>query len=415
MAEESDAVVAFFDYGEEDRKLLRALRPLLEESAGRLVAAFYRRLLSFSETQRYLRDPEVTKRLLDEQRRYLLSLAGPELDEAYIRERRRIGEAHERIGLDPSWYIGAYAHYLEMLTPLVVDRPGTDSVTAYRTLSALQKLILFDVHMAMKYYMERRERDLQRINDELARVSRGLARDLESTGAELRSAARRAQAAEQLASIGVLVAGLAHEIGTPMGVIQGHAKLLESAVEGQDAQWRLRTIQEQIGRISRIMESLLGMARPSRPQRVPLALAPLLENTLAFVREKLARREIEAELDLGEVDSVPGDPERLQQVVLNLLLNAADAMPEGGRLRVRLQDSGEGEAEVLVSDTGPGIPAAERARIFDPFVTSKEAGEGHGLGLAVAKSIMTEHGGSIEVAETGPGGTTFRLRLPYQE
>ena len=110
----------FFQYGPEERALLAKLRPALEKQADDLVAAFYRHLLSFPETQRLLRDPEVTKRLLTKQRQYLLSLAGPEIDAAYIETRRRIGEMHARVGLEPRWYLGAYALYHSLLTPMIL-------------------------------------------------------------------------------------------------------------------------------------------------------------------------------------------------------------------------------------------------------------------------------------------------------
>lgn len=404
--------LAFFEYGPGDRALLGELKPVLEQHADRLVAAFYRHLLSFQETQQFLRDPEVTRRLLREQRRYLLSLAGPEVDEAYVLDRGRIGEMHERIGLGPRWYVGAYSLYFGLLAPLICEHSAGDPLRSERILVALQKLMNFDMQIAMERYIARRERDLQHLNDELASAGRQLARDLESTGIELRQTAERARAAERLASIGVLVAGLAHEIGTPMGVIRGHAKLLEPAVHGEDAKWRLQTIQQQIGRISRIIESLLGMARPQRSRRMPVELRPLIENTVAFLREKFGRRGIEPRLELADMGSVAGDPERLQQVLLNLFLNAADAMPEGGDLVIKLSQCAEGEAEIQVSDTGPGIALEDPDEVFDPFVTTKEAGEGNGLGLSVAHGIVAEHGGMIEVASSDSGGTVFRIMLP---
>jgi signal transduction histidine kinase len=404
--------VTYFDYGDDDRRVLAELHTVLEKNADSLVAAFYRHLLSYSATRQLLRDPEVKERLLGMQRYYLLSLAGPEIDDAYFAERRRIGQTHERIGLEPSWYLGAYALYLSLLTPLVVERFGSDVARAERALMALQKLLLFDASLAMDDYIERRERDLEALNAELAKSGRQLARDLETRGAELRHTTERARAAEHLASIGTLVAGLAHEIGTPMGVIQGHAKLLESKISDEQAQWRLRTIQEQIARISKIIQSLLNMARPSRSTRGPIELAPLLEETLAFVREKLARRGIVPHASYADVASVRADRERLQQVFLNLFLNAADAMPEGGELHVTLVPHGDGNVAVDVADTGSGISEADVTKIFDPFFTTKEAGEGNGLGLSVAQGIVTEQGGTITV-ESHPGrGTRFRVVLP---
>jgi signal transduction histidine kinase len=408
-----DGALRFFDYSAADRALLADLKPILESHADALVAAFYRHLLSFPETRRHLRDPEVARRLLGQQRRYLLSLAGPQVDEDYLRDRRRIGETHARVGVDLRWYLGAYALYVSLLTPLVCDHCGEDGPRAERTLAALGKLLFLDAHVAAEQYMARHEQDLEYLNQELAQSGRRLARDLERSDAALRRAAERAKAAERLASIGTLVAGLAHEIGTPMGVIQGHAKLLEKGLQGEDAAWRLRTIQEQIGRISRIMHSLLHMARPSRSRRVPVALEPLLDSTVAFLTERLARRRVAVAREYEPVPSVLGDPERLQQLFLNLFLNASDAMPDGGTLRVSLRPASEdGEVEIAVADTGSGIAPPDLERIFDPFFTTKSAGEGNGLGLAVAHGIVAEHHGVIEVARSDASGTTFRILLP---
>lgn len=412
LSESTEELLHYFEYGEVDRGLLADLGPLLEKNADVLVAAFYRHLLSFPSTRHLLRDPAAKERLLEMQRRYVVSLAGPVVDEAYVAERERIGEVHERIGLEPRWYLGAYALYLSLLTPLVCERFALEPSRGERTLVALQKLLLFDAALAMETYVQRRERELEYLNQELSKSGRELAHDLEQQQAQLAQTTERARAAEQLASIGTLVAGLAHEIGTPMGVIQGHAKLLESKLTDEQARWRLQTIQDQIARISRIIQSLLNMARPHRATGAPVALAPLLDNTLAFLREKLARREIVAIRELGEVPSIRGDPERLQQLFLNLFLNAADAMPDGGELRVALRPRGAGEVEVAVSDTGSGIAEEDLARVFDPFYTTKAAGHGHGLGLAVARTIVGDHGGDIEVHSEAGGGTTFTVSLP---
>jgi two-component system NtrC family sensor kinase len=301
--------------------------------------------------------------------------------------------------------------YFSLLTPLVCEAFDGDPERAARTVVALQKLLMLDAQLAMESYLERHEEQLAYLNQELTRESRRLGQDFENQQAELQRTRRRARAAEELASIATLVAGLAHEIGTPMGVIQGHAKLLEPAVS-QDGLWRLQTIQEQVGRISRIIETLLNMARPGPSRRVLVSLEPLLEATLSFVSEKLSRRQIEVEAKLGRAPTLRGDPERLQQLFLNLFLNAADAMRDGGTLRVELGGTADGGAEVIVADTGSGIPEADLRRVFEPFFTTKPAGEGNGLGLMVAAGIASDHGGSIEVDSTVGQGTEFRIRLP---
>lgn len=230
---------------------------------------------------------------------------------------------------------------------------------------------------------------------------------------QLQEAKERVRAAEELASVGTLVAGLAHEIGTPMGVIQGHAKMLERHITDDRARWRLTTIQEQIGRISRIIQSLLNMARPKASERLPVALEPLLETTLSFLSEKFARRQIEVVRDFEPVGSVLGDFERLQQLLLNLFLNAVDAMPEGGELRIRLVPDEHAGLRLTVSDTGCGIPQENLTQIFEPFYTSKEAGTGNGLGLMVASRIVNDHGGSMEVESSVGEGTEFLIHIPW--
>jgi len=395
-----------------DCELLKALGPTLERHAVSFVAAFYRNLLSFGPTRELLRDPDVKERLLVKQREYLLSLASPRFDEAFIAQRRRIGEVHQRIGLEPRWYLGAYALYLSLLTPVIHDAYASDPERAMRTVIALQKILMFDVQIALETYIADHDSGLEYLTHELEAQSQSLARDFEEQSSELRQTASRARAAEELASIATLVAGLAHEIGTPMGVIQGHAKLLEPEVTGEQARWRLRTIQEQIARISKIIQTLLNMARPGRRRLVPVSLEPLLETTLSFVSEKLKRRGIEVERAFEPTESLLGDPERLQQLFLNLFLNAADAMPNGGELRVSLRTGSEGAIELCVADTGSGIATPDLPRIFEPFFTTKPAGEGNGLGLMVVKGIVTDHGGSIDASSAAGKGTEFRVIFP---
>jgi signal transduction histidine kinase len=404
--------LAFLNLGPADLECLAELRPVFEKHAPAFVAAFYRHLLSFPGTRQLLGDPVVKEVLFEKQRAYLLSLTQPGLDDDYVKERRGIGETHERVGLEPRWYLGAYALYLSILIPVVFETYEHEPQKAMAALNALQKLLLLDAQIAMDAYMDRNQRELEYLADELAKEGRRLTRDYEAQQEELRVTEDRARAAEELASVATLVAGLAHEIGTPMGVIRGHAKLLESSISGEDATWRLRTIQEQVGRISKIIQTLLNMARPRRMHRLPVTLEPLLDASLSFLRERLARRRIEVVRSFEPVPSIVGDSERLQQLFLNLFLNAADAMSDGGELCVSLALRDAGTVEIRVADTGVGIPDAAIEQVFDPFFTSKPAGEGSGLGLMVAKGIVSDHGGSIDVTSGPSQGTEFVIALP---
>ncbi len=407
--------LAFLGLTVEDQRHLKELRPLLEQHADALVGAFYRHLLSFEPTRDLLRDPAVKQRLLKKQHEYLLSLAGPRLDEGYVRERMQIGKRHMEVGLEPRWYLGAYALYYSLLAPVVYESTRDDIVRGERTLSALVKVLLLDAQIAMEAYIERREHELEYLNRELATMGQVLARDYEEQSVELRDTARRAQAAEQLASIAELVAGLAHEIGTPMGVIRGHAELLASSVSDDKSRWRAKAIRDQIDRISGIIQTLLNMAKPREPVRIEVDLRALLEETLSFMGEKLSRLGIEVKRDFQSVPLLYGDPDRLQQLSLNLFFNAADAMPEGGTLRVSLAPKGDASVALVVSDTGCGIPADKISQIFDPFFTTKPAGEGNGLGLVVAKNIILDHAGEVDVTSSPSQGTEFSITLPIRQ
>lgn len=412
MKEDLEERLAFLGWSETDLRVLAALEPSLEHHADRFVAAFYRHLLSFEGTRELLRSPEVKERLLSKQKEYVLSLGATPIDDAYCEERLRIGRVHERIGLEPRWYLGAYSLYFSLLAPAVTELHHEDPTAASNALVSLVKRLVLDAELAIEAYNVAHEAKLTHLNRELAEASRNLAREQRATEKELRQTERRAQAAESLASVATLVAGLAHEIGTPMGVIRGHAEALEGAVQGEKAQWRLRTIRDQIDRISTIIQSLLNIARPRQAVRVPVALTDVADTAIAFLSEKIRVRGVSVERAFQSCAAVRGDPDKLQQLFLNLFLNAIDAMPEGGTLRVAIAPCANGEIEVRVADTGIGISGSDLPHIFTPFFSTKPAGRGSGLGLVVAAGIVGDHGGHIDVQSEMGRGTEFVIGLP---
>ncbi|RIL04811.1 MAG: hypothetical protein DCC71_12760 [Proteobacteria bacterium] len=414
MKEDLEERLAFLAWSDTDERLLAELAPLLDRHADRFVAAFYRHLLSFDGTRQLLISPEVKERLLRKQREYLLSLGDAALDDGYGEDRLRIGQVHERIGLEPRWYLGAYALYFSLLAPMIAEsRPG-DSAGVAQAMVSLVKRLLLDAQIAIEAYISQHDAQLTHLNRELAETSRSLAREQVATEKELRQTEQRARAAESLASVATLVAGLAHEIGTPMGVIRGHAEALEGAVQGEKAQWRVRTIREQIDRISTIIQSLLNIARPKQAVRVPVDLADVADTALAFLSEKLRVRSVAVERAYeATAPNVRGDPDKLQQLFLNLFLNAVDAMPEGGVLRVAIRRRGK-DVEVAVADTGVGIPASDLGSVFKPFFSTKPPGRGSGLGLVVAEGIVADHGGHLELTSEVGRGTEFTMALPAE-
>ena len=223
---------------------------------------------------------------------------------------------------------------------------------------------------------------------------------------------KRAFEAEKLASISTLTAGLAHDIGTPMTVIVGYAELIEKATSDEKIQERARIIGEQTKRVTDLVQTLLNVSRPHEPNRISLQVSNTLEHALLFFQEKLKKRNISVEKNVSNVPNVMADPDQLEQVFLNLIVNAADAMPSGGRLQVEVDSPDLNWVEIRVRDTGTGIPPEQLERIFEPFYTTKKRGAGNGLGLLVSKGVVVEHGGHIEVSSVIDVGTEIRVSLP---
>jgi PAS domain S-box-containing protein len=226
---------------------------------------------------------------------------------------------------------------------------------------------------------------------------------------------------DRLASVGLLAAGVAHEVNTPLTGISSYAQmLLEECGEDDPRQPLLEKIVYQASRASHIARGLLSISRPARSSsdgaRASVDLEELVQETLGLLALQLRRAgaSVECRFD-GEAPDAWGDRARLQQVLMNLLLNAADAVERGGQIVVRAQSALEGgQRGVLleVEDDGLGIPPHLRDRIFDPFFTTKKPGEGTGLGLSISYSIVREHGGSLTAESAEGEGTRMRIFLP---
>jgi two-component system, NtrC family, sensor kinase len=242
---------------------------------------------------------------------------------------------------------------------------------------------------------------------------------LEEANLELYQTARRLTELERLAAAGQLAAQFAHEVGTPLNLISGHVQLLlaSPAHDPESERTRLRTISQQIERIERIVRRMLDSTRPETGEHAPLDINALLRRTFDAAAPTFDASRVRLDADLAPaLPNVLGDPDRLQQVFINLVNNALDAMPEGGGLRVTtsFEPDGDGAGRIVVdfADTGTGMTEEVRAHIFDPLYTTKKRGHGTGLGLVVVRQVISEHGGTIEV-ESEPGrGARFRLTFP---
>lgn len=217
---------------------------------------------------------------------------------------------------------------------------------------------------------------------------------------------------ERVAELGTLASGMAHEIGTPMNVILGRAEYLMERVNDESVKKGLQTIISQVERITRVMNQLLAFARRKAPERGPLAMKDVVISSVEMFQERLAKSLVQVEMTFDEqCPKVQGDPDQMSQVVINLIMNAVHAMPEGGTLRIALAAEKE-KVKLTVADRGIGIPQEALTKIFDPFFTTKEFGKGTGLGLTVVKGIIEEHQGSIAVESEEGKGTTFTVMLP---
>jgi len=221
--------------------------------------------------------------------------------------------------------------------------------------------------------------------------------------------------AEKLASLGQLAAGVAHEINNPLTGIIFFASLMLDALDKDDS-WRknLECIFEDAKRCGKIVKNLLAYSRQTSPGKEILHINTLLEDSLNLIRDRKLFMNIRIVKDLSEeMMLVRGDRDQLGQVIVNLVMNAVDAMELKGALTLRTyRNKGAREVYLEVADTGGGIPIENLSRVFDPFFTTKEPGKGTGLGLSTAYGIVKENGGDIWVKETSRNGTTFIVELP---
>ena len=236
---------------------------------------------------------------------------------------------------------------------------------------------------------------------------------LTSANTELRDAKERLVLSEKLATVGTLAAGVAHEIGNPMAVLQGYAELLQDKhlEEAQRLEYAL-AVEQAVQKVSTIIRDLLEFARPVDQSDDTCDVHVAVRRAMNLVVHQPSFRAIDIHAD--------GDPEpmlarinsgRLEQVLLNLLLNASHASPKGSTVTIEAEEAGSTVC-LSVRDTGEGIPPLLLSKIFDPFFTTKEPGSGTGLGLSICHNIVTSFGGTIEVESVEGQGTTFHIRLP---
>ncbi|MFH1568380.1 MAG: ATP-binding protein [Gemmatimonadota bacterium] len=266
--------------------------------------------------------------------------------------------------------------------------------------------------------------DLGRAQEELKAWARTLEKRVEEKTRILQQAQARLIQNEKMASLGTLSAVVAHEVNNPLSGVLTYTKLVRRLV-GEDGpapdkvpaiQRHLKTMEEETARCGKIVQNLLEFSRQSGVESLEVDVNEILERTLFLIGHKVELQGIELSRDLSaDLPPVSGDADQIQQALLAVLINAIEAMPQGGQLevvsRVKTDDTEGRRAVVEVRDTGPGIPEEVMPRIFDPFFTTKQSQKGVGLGLSVVYGIVTRHHGTIE-AQSRPGRTVFTVSLP---
>jgi len=223
---------------------------------------------------------------------------------------------------------------------------------------------------------------------------------------------RQLAQADRLASVGKLASGLAHEIKNPLHGVTSALAVVRDRLPEPNLRDIVDEMQAQLKRVVVIVEDMLKYARPSKPELQPCHLAEVLDRVLLLLQSDFAKRGVQVVREIpGDLPALPLDSAKLQQVLLNLLLNAAQAVPLGGTVFVRLQVTADGQTMVLqVEDNGPGIGDEQARHLFEPFFTTKLGG--NGLGLPITRTLVEQHQGTIDLVRGAIGGACFEVRLP---
>ena len=251
-------------------------------------------------------------------------------------------------------------------------------------------------------------------------LTRAAVRIEEETQSRIR-AIEQLRHADRLATVGQLAAGVAHELGTPLNVISGHAKMIVTGeVSGDEALESAQIALEQTQRMTHIVSQLLDFSRARPAQRRDVGIEDIAHSTARMLASAAQKKSVTLGVEvlepavLGLLDAV-----QVQQALTNLVMNAIQAVPRGGHVAIEVTRAHAAEggefACLRVRDDGPGILPEDRVRIFEPFFTTKDVGEGTGLGLAVAIGLVRENGGVIQVTDRAGGGTVFSILLPLAD
>jgi signal transduction histidine kinase len=381
----------FLGLGEEDARQLQSIHGMANRSADDIIDRLYDHLLKFEPMREFFRNPETLARVKDYQKRYFTELTEGRTDEKYFENRLRVGDTHQRIELLPQWYLGLYSRYFQLIIEQVRDSLGSEK--ALDVIPALTKQMFLDIGLALDSYIQGGFIDTLRAE---RRVSSDLREEL----------ARK----EKLAIIGQLGGGVGHELRNPIAAMKVSIYFLKMALEGNanpKVQRHLELLDSELQGADETITNLLDFSRVRQAEQMVASAADI-------VRDVMARHDVRSIEFVEELQDlkVVVDPGQIRQVIGNLVTNALQAMPNGGRLTIRVYKN-VSAVHIDVSDTGTGMTAETLAKIFQPLFTTKA--KGIGLGLSVCDSLIQANGGRIRVASAPGQGSTFTVELPAVE
>jgi len=299
--------------------------------------------------------------------------------------------------------------------PVIMVTGYSDDATIIRALRAGVRDYIFKSVEYLDYLPEACHRVLDQVRVQREREE-ALA-GLQAKTEELRATTQQLWQAARLAAVGELAASIAHELNNPLATVSLRLETVLAKTGADDSRRRpLEIVQQEVERMARLVGNLLQFIRPGREQVSTVNVCEEIIKTIELTEHYLRKRQVQAEPHFApNVPLIYADRQHLRQVFLNLFTNAADAMPKGGRLTLRVHPgelAGAPAVVIEVIDTGTGIPAEWLERVFEPFFTTKEEGKGTGLGLAICKRIILQHHGKLELSSMLGTGTTFRITLP---
>lgn len=389
MLEEMKAYIGF---GADDAANLRALAGPVERHLPAVVDRFYVEILRHSGARSVLAGGEAqVARLRGHLLNWLRTLFCGVYNEAYVQQRAVIGHAHVRVGLPQHYMFGAMEVVREELERIVRESGIADFPAK---LGSLNKLLTLELGMMLESY-----------KTSYSERARQLERDVMQ---------ERLSRAEQLAEVGHLAASLAHEIKNPLAGISGAIQVIR---EEMDLTERHRTVLDeilrQIARLDGTVKDLLTYARPRAPRFEPCTLRSVVEHVLALLGQEKAFQTVKLECDdCAAVGPMEMDEHQIEQLLVNLLLNAAQASTSGGSVQLRIGVDGD-DTIIVVQDNGQGMDEESLRRAFEPFFTTKARGTG--LGLPICQRIVDAHGGVIVLRSELGQGTAVEVRLPRRQ